>query len=848
MPNFVECRNRPSPKICLQPTDYDFLINCLPSLVLLGTAALMPPKSSMVDLSRPSFVCKSCLAALRRAPRPSAIVAQGLRKSSSQATGEKPPQALGTDRPSPTARPNDDAERLRTLRSLGLLKESEPAEHKVKVNYFEEAKGGKLRRLKGQDEFAGSLMDPGGEFAGQLEDMEQSLEKVNSIAKVLEERAFQAPPRPRDQNPPLGDVETAYDTMADMQLMKSYARGQRSDTSSLSILIGPGTGYRARHMILRLNEKLQKSAQYLDSGRLGPKERSRLWRVYSDSRVALCGNWNIVPREAWELLWDVLAVDAPDNTNRMARIYSLTKDMKAAGVPMSPERQLLAVESMFIEGWKKEAIDNHRRWAATLGTNPVTFIEFWQLGLRMYCQVGDVERAERIANIILESPQESDPRFLIPLIRAHVDHSSGGADKAYDVYEWLASLLGNRMTIDDYDRIISLFLAANQTEHALWVFVDMMSSGSIRLRGKSQIPLAVANPFFVGKWVKRLIGNGDYSGARDVLLLMKSKGVILRPIQVNGLIGAWLRSGSAENYKHADDTGWAMINARLQFVRHRRAMHGLTVQAAGPGWPCATLETFSLLAENYQARGLYAKVEEVWDAFAQAEIAPNSFMVNQLLSSYLGSGRGSDVASCWQRLSAEYQISPDPWVFTALWQSLSVNRLRGIPRDQFRSETLATRRLFAEMVVHVRSFNGESIDHSMARVILHTFRRLHDQVGLLVAYRTLRELFGYANPGPLVFELLLGTTDVAKVTARSAKAKQRLMLAVSQVEKYLAHRQGELVSAGQLGANDDMTGEMKAAEMGNFLDLQLEADLSVLPDGEGQFVEAASQMGVYKSK
>lgn len=804
----------------------------------------------MVDLGCPSFVCKSCLATLRRARRPSAIVALGLRKSSSQATGEKPPQALSTDRPSPATRSNDDAERLRTLRSLGLLRESEPAEPKVKVNYFEEAKGGKLRRLRGQDEFAGSLMDPGGEFAGQLEEMEQSLEKVNSIARVLEERAFKAPPRPSDQNPRSGDVETAYDTMADMQLMESYAREQQSDTPySRSILINPGTGYKARHSILRLNEKLQKSAEHLNKGGLGPKERNRLWMYYSNSRTALDRNWNAVPRQAWEVLWDVLAVDTPDNTNRMTRIYSLTKDMKVAGVPMSPERQLLAVESMFIEGWKKEAIDNHRRWAATLGTNPKTFIEFWQLGLRMYCQVGDVERAERIANIILESPQESDPRFLIPLIRAHLDHSSERADKAYDVYEWLASLLGKKMSVDDYDQIISLFLAANQTERALWVFVDMMSSGSIRLRGKSQLPLAVANPFFVGKWVKRLIGNGDYRGARDVLLLMMSKGVALRPIQVNGLIGAWLRSGSAENYKYADDTGWAMINARLQFVRRRQAMHGLTMQAAGLGWPCATLETFSLLAENYQTRGLYAKVEEVWDAFAQAEIAPNPFMVNQLLSSYLGSGRGKDVASCWQRLSAEYDITPDPWVFTALWRSLPVNRLRSIPREQFGSEILSSRRLFAEMVAHVRSFNGESIDDSLARVILHTFRQLHDQVGLLVAYRTLRELFGYADPGPLVFELMLGTTDVARTAARAAKAKRRLMHAVSQIENYLAYRHGELVSAGQLGATDDMTGEMKAAEMGNFLDLQLEADISVLPDGEGQFLKAASQMGVYtKSK
>ncbi|KAK6841977.1 pentatricopeptide repeat domain-containing protein [Apiospora arundinis] len=789
----------------------------------------MPPNFFMVDRSCPSFVCKSCLATIRRAPRHSACVAFGLRKSSNQATAQKPPQALSTDRPPANAHNNHDAERLRTLRTLGLLKDSDPPEPKVKVNYFEEAKGGRLRRLKGEDEFAGSLMDPGGEFAGQLEEMEESLEKVNDIANLLEKRAFESPAHaPGHQSSP-GDVETAYDSIADMQLMESYMRHQKSDThASRSIFIDPGTDYKPRRVIMQLNEKLQRSAKYLDTGGLGPKERNRLWRYYSESRMALSGNWSAVPRNAWEVLWDVLAADTPDNTNRMARIYTLTKDMQAAGAPMSPERQLLAVESMFIEGWKKEAIDNHRRWAASLGANPKTSVDFWQLGLRMYCQLGDVERAERIANIILESPQESDARFLIPLIRAHLDHSSESADKAYEIYEWMRSLLGHRMTIDDHDQVISLFLAANQTEHALWVFVDMMTSGSIRLKGKSRIPLAVANPFFVGKWVKRLIGNGNYNGARDVLLLMKSKG------------------GRPE--ADPNDTAWAMINARLQFVRHRRAMQGkIRMQGSGPpSWPCATLETFSLLAENYQSRGLYARVEEVWDAFAQAEIAPNSFMVNQLLFSYIGSGRGKDVAGCWQTMSTTYEIPPDPYVFTALWQSLPVNRLRILPREQVDSQIKATRRLFSEMVLHARSFNGESIDHSLAKSICHTFRRLRDQIGLLVAYRTLRELFGYTDPGPLVFELLLETTDVAKGTARNPKAKKRLMLAVAQVEKYLAHRYGELVDAGQLGANDEMTAQMKAAEMGNFLDLQLEAEISVLPNAEELFVKAASEMGVYK--
>ncbi|KXJ95562.1 hypothetical protein Micbo1qcDRAFT_157550, partial [Microdochium bolleyi] len=51
---------------------------------------------------------------------------------------------------------------------------------------------------------------------------------------------------------------------------------------------------------------------------------------------------------------------------------------------------------------------------------------------------------------------------------------------------------------------------------------------------------------------------------------MKKKGVIPRPVQVNGLLGAWLRSNSGDFMSQADTVAWEMINARIQFVQLRK--------------------------------------------------------------------------------------------------------------------------------------------------------------------------------------------------------------------------------------------------------------------------------------
>jgi pentatricopeptide repeat protein len=378
----------------------------------------------------------------------------------------------------------------------------------------------------------------------------------------------------------------------------------------------------------------------------------------------------------------------------------------------------------------------------------------------------------------------------------------------------------------------------------------MMKSGSVDLLGVRQYPPSIANPFFFGKWLKRLIGAGDLQGALSVLELMRSQGITPRAIQVNGLIGAWLRSGAADDAQKAEDVAWAMINTRIQFVelrRRRSTLAGVNLYSSGDGWPRANLETFSLLAENYKERGLAAKMGPLWQSFQETEIAPDSFMINQLLLSRLQEGQGQTVQATYQEMVRRFNLKPDSHTFMALWQALPANRYIRIAPKELETETLRTRALFAEMLKFAyvfKSSDGLEMDNFLARNILHSFRKIQDRAGLLLAYRALRRIFKYNPPDMVVFELLIGTLDLERLAKRREGSK--LMRAKTSLDHYLTHRQKEFVEAGEIDDDELMSPETRVEETGNFLELQLETAFSNMKDEDAQrlAIEAAVEMGL----
>jgi pentatricopeptide repeat protein len=520
-------------------------------------------------------------------------------------------------------------------------------------------------------------------------------------------------------------------------------------------------------------------------GGLTNKHASAIYRAYHTARRSLAHSWSSVPLNVWDFLWSVVSADESINPHRLSHVSLLAKDMGDAKVALSPAQQLLIIEAVFVEGWEAKALENWKRCIPTLGHESAdTFKDFWELGVRMHCRLGDMGQAQRAVNKLLE--HNSDPRILMPIIRTRSELGTPeDQEKAWLAYRQMRECLGQNMKLTDYDQVVSYFLTTNQTENALYAFVDMMSDGQIDLKKQKYMPSVVANKFFLGKWLKRLIGAGDLDGAQSVVEFMRGKGVQAAPMHLNGLIGAWQRSGGAENMEKADDLAWKMIEARIDFVKARKAgTLDHSPQRGGPApLPRATLETFSVLAENYRLRDQHERMDELWIAFHDAEISPDAFMMNQLLESYVQANQIKEAKALYQSLVMERGLSPDPYTFSALWKMLDVNRLHHVSDEDLAKDATAARKLFAETAKFRPLFMPDGMDGQLARKILHTFRRQKDDVGLIVALTSLKELFKFTPPETLVLEMIMNTT---RLSWDSPPQRRRLMAAKRQLDQSLA--------------------------------------------------------------
>lgn len=592
-----------------------------------------------------------------------------------------------------------------------------------------------------------------------------------------------------------------------------------------------------RKKITRLNSVLARVSRDMRRDvKLTKKSIQAVYKAYHAARLSLAHGWNNVPLSVWDFLWKVFSADESVNIHRLSHISLLSRDMSEAKIVLSPAQQLVTIEAVFVDGWEAKAIDNWKRCMSTLGDdNAETFQEFWELGVRIFCRAGDLEQAQRAINKLLE--KRTDPRILMPLIRTYAElGTEEGPERAWAVYRQLRELLGQDMKIEDYDQVISYFLTTNQTENALYAFVDMMSLGKIDMKGQKHLPSVIANKFFVGKWLKRLIGAGDLNGALSVVDFMRRKGVVAAPIHLNGLVGAWHRSGGVDDLEKADEMAWGMIESRIKFVEERRD-EGISKTASQPAvmpFPRATLETFSLLAENYRVRGLHDRLQALWQAFRDAEISPDAFMINQLLESCIQAGESKEALGLYNAFVTEQGVKPDPYTFSALWKTLGINRLHRISEDSFFAESQATRALFAETVKFKDVFEPDGMDGQLARKILHTFRRLKDPAGLIVALTSLRDLFRFLPPEMLVLEMVLGTT---KLSWDTTAHRHRLVNAKRNLDSGLvAWADGDL---------SKIEGNRREEALFEYLQKQFwpaEADESAKKKA---FREAATQMGVY---
>ncbi|EPE05577.1 pentatricopeptide repeat domain-containing protein [Ophiostoma piceae UAMH 11346] len=876
---------------------------------------MAPPATLLADMSqRGQYVCRSCLGSLRTTQhRPTArtttrppwatgtaantpaltttIPIRTLSRSATQVRGRArreggaapssrratPPRAQAEASSSSSSSINTPPAGLPTVEELrrGLEADTEAnrigrTDDEVSVRFFDQLLDGTIVPVNDPRSVESELTRKMDELEGKLKDSEKLIKEIEK--KHPDGPIKRRADRMRRRLDIIREVE-AEGRKVELEEAEAAKSADKTTPTPASIKISEmGFHANARRHVRNLNAVLRPAAARLklngDKG-IDTKIITAVWSRYGAARIGLAESWSNVPPAAWALLWDVLARDSSAGVNcknprRMSHIFYLTKDMQAAGITLTDEQQILAIEAMFIEGWQAEAIDNWRRVAATLGAQPSTALAYWELGVRMNSIEGDLERAERAADHLFDGGLAKDgckdkpnPRVLFQLIRSAASRDAQA--KAWETYRRLHTILEARgpggMKIEDYDEVVSAFLAANQTEYAFDVFVDMMFSGAIdsrqRLHVQEQndqrhdkyatpkLPQPVANQFFFGKWLKRLIGAGDTDGAHRVLKFMQSRGIMMAAVQVNGLLGAWLRSGTAENQALADTLAWQMIESRRIFVSLRRrerqvewplqlqsnrTRNGLAVDANSELTfvPRASLETFLLMADNYKNRGQIGMMEKLWTAFRDCELSStDAYMMNQLIESYMRDGRADEARNLYRHMvHGPQKVLPNANTFISLVRSVPVNRgiAATMSDDELQVAGNECRKLVAEMtrVAHVafRNSSGkprETVDpreaayyQALGRSLLHTFRKTGDYVALYVMLQTMLPLMSTADAfrvprfrmtSSLAIELVSGlsSTDNKYYQRDTAETRHRIFKASEAVESLLREaRMGQL--------------------------------------------------------
>ncbi|KAF3762402.1 hypothetical protein M406DRAFT_237071, partial [Cryphonectria parasitica EP155] len=425
-------------------------------------------------------------------------------------------------------------------------------------------------------------------------------------------------------------------------------------------------------------------------------------------------------------------------------------------------------------------------WAvfSSEGKDSAVGIPYFELGVRMWSATGDIERAERTSRALLQRSSPATPadsRVLLHLIRAYCAKPAT-AERGFLLYRRmrdLAAKLEKPMDIEDYDEVIALFLSNGHTDFAMYAFTDMMFAGTVNLYGKSKLPNELRNSFFFGKWLKRLIGAGDLAGAYEVLTYMQKNGVMAASVQVNGFIGALLRTGDAANRQKAERLAWSMVRSRKNFVdlRKRHAMLEWPTKLVdgrpsrsdheGPELdytmvPRATVETFVILAENYRERSLFGRLEELFVAYQECAMGGDAMMMNELIASAVAQGRGDKARELYSLMVHEHDILPNADTFAILFRSLPVNQLPGPSLQPAVREQAArqARDVFRDMLASSWVFSGHyrarrgSLSENQVKLILHSFRKANDWPGLLAALQGLRDVLRFDISRALALEML----------------------------------------------------------------------------------------------
>lgn len=712
------------------------------------------------------------------------------------------------------------------LRRTLASNSDEPESKKRSIfNFFEQlAPGLGRKRVDPED---------GGEFSKEARALKDRIDKLG--AEIAELRGEGKPSLVEPLIASLSEEDQAKvrkalaepDNDEDEDLDMSEAPVSLIDLPKLASL-GPRLELSPQQVVhlQNLDKRLREAADDI----LNTTIRRSLWRAYESAKRSLPPFLRLVPDSIFRVLWESQSDGSAEDPRQAGHLCTIAADLSSSGKTLTNQQALLYVDALLRENRLQDAQLQWESYETRLAHKDETRSEYGLLGVHVFAQQGNPERAQALAlDLMSEAANDMISPILVPVIVAWVKRGDDGSIKnAWALYLRLREKLGSEIRVRDYDYLTLSFLNAGRTDVALAVFKDLMLSrqdheytserlysrslglverlqnqsvdyeqlNTVSLTALTVLPRQFQNKYFFGSWMKHLIGIGETDAAASVVELMIERGVRPDSKHLNGIIGAWLRSNSAEDRAKAEQIGWAMIRQRLDFVKKRRGEK--VDQGNGvvgrPTWQVArylrrrmlapaTIETFSLLLLDYERRRVDNHTKELKVSFSQAEIPPNSYWMNHVMYSELRQGRHNIAWDVY--LHRPKHVSPDLESFACLWdcEKRHLDRLAVYPQDSFPGP----RRILREMLGWYTGLGATNRNNVLAEAT----RQLYDQIlrclclhkdleGTIVALYALKELFSFYPDQSTARIIMLQVARVAIGGEKSGRRRRKTLSAHGQ--------------------------------------------------------------------
>lgn len=709
----------------------------------------------------------------------------------------------------------------RTFASRSSSDESEPKRDTI-INYFKQLlPGSRKKRIDpaeaGAGEFAketqalkNRIDELGAEIADLRGDNKPSLIEplIATLSEEDQAKVRKALAEPDDE----AEEDIFEDDVSLIDLPKLASIGPRLDFSPQQTIY-----------LQNLDKRLRDAADEITK----PTTRRTLWKAYNSAKCNLPSFLRHVSETAFRVLWESQGSANANDSSRAGHLCIIAADMSSCGKELTKEQALLYIDSLIRERRLRDAQIQWESYEARLAGREETRMEYGFLGVRLFADLEDPERAQRIAlELMLEAPVDMVSPILVPAILAWVKRGDDESIKnAWVLYLRLRGRLGSEIRVRDYDYLTLSFLNAGRPDMALAIFKDLMLSGqsneyasqelyktSLGLVGKlhsqsidseqlnkvsltalTVMPRKFQNKYFYGSWMKHLLGIGETDAAASVVELMIERGVRPDSKHLNGIIGAWLRSNSVEDRAKAEQLAWAMIHQRIDFVQERRGQEA----EQGPKkadlppvqvkryfqrrlLPFATIETFSLLLLDYERRSINKQAETLKTYFTKAQIPPNSYWMNHLMYAELRQGRHHIAWNIYKHRPKH--LSPDLETFACLWdcEKRHLDRLAVFPQDNFPDP----RRMLREMLTwhsglgdRARENAREEATKELYDQILRCLCLHRDIEGTIVALYALKDLFNIYPDRDTARMITLQVARVAIGGERSGRRRRKMLSA-----------------------------------------------------------------------